>query len=358
LNSQVEASQQPHGRPGREAAAARTEVLFAEYGRTVSGLCRALLRDRADAEDAAQQTFLSAHRALGRGTAPRDPAAWLATIARNECWSRIRARMREPLPAAEVEGVSTANDPLAEAIRRADLRALWAAIEELPPQQRDALLLREFGGLTYAELAAALAVSGSAVESLLFRARDGLRGKLRAAYGAATGASWIEAIIRLAAGGGAPVAAKVAVLGLGAAAVGSGAVVVPHVYDNHHPSHGPPPRTAAVVVHRQAPAPVPVRARVPVSHVVWTHALKGHPLAARKHDSREQQARYIAPRHVSGHSAGRKGDEGRKADVKHSRGGGPKHGHESGGNGKPGKRKGQQPAGDFTQGGEISPGRG
>ena len=40
------------------------EQLFAEYGRTVHGLCRALLRDRAEAEDAAQQTFLSAHRAL------------------------------------------------------------------------------------------------------------------------------------------------------------------------------------------------------------------------------------------------------------------------------------------------------
>ena len=60
--------------------------------------------------------------------------------------------MREPLPTEEVDAVSTANDPLAEAIRRADLRALWPAIEELPRQQRDALLLREFGGMSYAEL--------------------------------------------------------------------------------------------------------------------------------------------------------------------------------------------------------------
>src|SRR5205823_1547370 len=158
---------QAHSRPGDGAAAARTEQLFAEYGRTVGGLCRALLRDRAEAEDAAQQTFLSAHRALMNGTDPREPAAWLATIARNECWSRIRTRMREPLAAEELGAVSNANDPLAEAIRRADLRALWLAIEELPRKQRDALLLREFGGMSYGELAAALAVSGSAVESLL-----------------------------------------------------------------------------------------------------------------------------------------------------------------------------------------------
>jgi RNA polymerase sigma factor (sigma-70 family) len=246
--SEPHSEPQPRGRSGNGAAAARTEQLFAQYGRTVNGLCRALLRDRAEAEDAAQQTFLSAHRALMNGSNPREPAAWLATIARNECWSRIRTRMREPLAAEEVGAVSSANDPLNEAIRRADLRALWLAIEELPHKQRDALLLREFGGMSYGELAAALAVSGSAVESLLFRARDGLRGKLRAIYGAITGASWLEAIVRIAVGGGAPVATKVAVLGLGAAAVGSGAVVVPHTFDNHRPVHGSPRTPAAVVV--------------------------------------------------------------------------------------------------------------
>ena len=127
----------------------------------------------------------------------------------------------------------TTNDPLAEAIRRADLAALWRAIEALPRQQRDALLLREFGGLSYGELSAALAVSGAAVESLLFRARQRLRGQLRAVYAAVSGASWIDALVRLFAGGGAPVAAKVAVLGAGAAVVGSTAVVVPNVLDNH-----------------------------------------------------------------------------------------------------------------------------
>src|SRR2546430_17590027 len=54
--------------------------------------------------------------------------------------------------------------PLAEAIRNADLAALWLAIEALPLPQRNALLLREFGGLSYDELAAALAVSTPAVD--------------------------------------------------------------------------------------------------------------------------------------------------------------------------------------------------
>ena len=306
--SEPHSSQEAHGRSGSGAAAARTEQLFGEYGRTVHGLCRALLRDRAEAEDAAQQTFLSAHRALLNGTDPREPAAWLATIARNECWSRIRTRMREPLATEEVDAVSSANDPLTEAIRRADLRALWLAIEELPKKQRDALLLREFGGMSYGELSAALAVSGSAVESLLFRARDGLRGKLRAVYGAVTGASWIEAIIRVAVGGGAPAAAKVAVLGLGAAAVGGGAVVVPHAFDNHRPSHGPLRTPAAAVVQLpKAPAPHELVSRV----VTPAAPSPAHTVVSRKDDSGEQEAEHHAARHDGG--GGRDDNQGRPA---------------------------------------------
>jgi RNA polymerase sigma factor (sigma-70 family) len=241
------------GRPDR-AAAARTAALFAEHRRTVTGLCRALLRDAGEAEDATQQTFLSAHRALLNGSRPQAPAAWLATIARNECWARISARMREPLPSADLEPAGGANDALTEALRRADLVALWRAIEDLPRPQRDALLLREFGGLSYEELAAALATSEGAVESLLFRARRSLRANLRSAYAALTGASWLETLARMLAGGGPPVAAKVAVLGVGAAALGSGAVVVPHVFDNHRPSRAP------AVVHHEAAAP-PAKAK-------------------------------------------------------------------------------------------------
>ena len=78
------------GRPDAGAARARTEELYARHGRMVEGLCRGVLRHAAEAEDAAQQTFLSAHRALLGGAEPSEPAAWLATIARNECLARVR----------------------------------------------------------------------------------------------------------------------------------------------------------------------------------------------------------------------------------------------------------------------------
>ena len=114
----------------------------------------------------------SAHRALLNGTEPREPAAWLATIARNECWARIRTRMREPLPAEELETAASTNDPLAEAIRQRRPRgtvardrgtAATAARRAAPARVRRPHLRRAL---------AALAVSGAAVESLLFRARQ------------------------------------------------------------------------------------------------------------------------------------------------------------------------------------------
>jgi RNA polymerase sigma factor (sigma-70 family) len=145
----------------------------------VYGVCRILLRDPQDAEDASQQTFLSAHRSLLAGTRPQDPAAWLGTIARNECRERIRSRATVPLalvgdPAASMQLEDVTG-------RREEIEALCAALADLPHQQREALVLREFYGLSYDEVRAALGVTDSAVESLIFRARKRLQKELRPA---------------------------------------------------------------------------------------------------------------------------------------------------------------------------------
>jgi RNA polymerase sigma factor (sigma-70 family) len=259
---------QPGGRSSR-AAAARSEQLYALHHRMVAGLCRALLRDQGEAEDAAQQVFLSAHRSLLNGASPREPAAWLATITRNECWARIRGRMREPLASQDAEDVEGREDPVAEAIRRADLAALWRAIRALPKQQRDALLLREFGGLRYDELAAALAVSEPAVESLLFRARTRLRAQLQGVAAA------LAPLARLIASSGGPaVAAKAVAVGLGAAAVTGTAVVAPEMLE-HRPHAVPPPvpRERIHAVRRTVPiaaAQVPLVVHDVVKHVPVT----------------------------------------------------------------------------------------
>lgn len=213
----------------------------------VLGLCRLLLRDPVEAEDAAQQVFLSAHRAVLRGSAPRDAPRWLAAIARNECRARIHARMREPLALPELP--SDLPDPLAAAIRATDLEAIWAAISQLPRHQRRALMLRELGGLSYHELGRALGVSHSAVESLLFRARQ----QVRSLIAAATPFALRDDLARLIpgfdpanAGLAARVAALPVTLKLAGAAVGVGVVVTgaAQLPDEQH--RQTPPRVQAV----------------------------------------------------------------------------------------------------------------
>ena len=146
----------------------------------VYGLCRLLLRDADEAEDAAQQVFLSAYRSMLGGAEPQDPAAWLGAIARNECRSRLRARMDRPLAVVEERDASTL-DLEHVAAQRAEVESLCAALAELPPQQRQAIVLREFYGLSYDEVRAALGLTDAAVESLIFRARKRLQTELRPA---------------------------------------------------------------------------------------------------------------------------------------------------------------------------------
>ena len=163
---------------------ARVADLFERYGRMVFGICRSMLRDVHDAEDATQQTFLSAHRALLRGAAVRDSGAWIATIARNECRGRIAAGMRDrlPVPADDLAEVVVDRDDVDQGLRTSEL---LAALRELPERQREAVVLRYVHGLRYAEVAKALGVSRPATEALLFRARRTLRGRLRPVAGAA-----------------------------------------------------------------------------------------------------------------------------------------------------------------------------
>ncbi len=249
--------------PGADLSA-----LYERHGPTVRGLCRLLLRNRQEAEDAAQQTFLSAYRSMLGGNSPRHPAAWLATIARNECVNRIQRRMREPLAAPGTE--EELPDPVAVAADRADLAELWRAIAELPERQRQALLLREFSGLSYSELADALAVSEPAVESLLFPARDALRLRLQPVFGSLASAVPFVALRNLldkATGGpdpatygglaritGAPAMAKVVAGGAAAivAAGGAVAVIEPHMSAQVQA----PPDRVALSDHAERPASV------------------------------------------------------------------------------------------------------
>lgn len=213
----------------KDMTAARVEQLYTSHAALVRSVCRSLLRDRAEAEDAAQQTFLSAQRALLNGSAPRDEAAWLATIARHEALARVRARMRDPLP-VDSEDQAGGPDAYAAAVNRHEVGELRNALAELPGQQRDAILMREVRGLSYEEVASALSVSPTAVESLLFRARRGLQARLREALAAfSPGFALRDLLARVGGGVAGPAAAKAVAVGVAAAVITGGALVGPRM---------------------------------------------------------------------------------------------------------------------------------
>jgi RNA polymerase sigma-70 factor (ECF subfamily) len=149
-------------------------LLYERYYDRVFGYCLYQLGSREEAEDVAQTTFMWAFRGLRRGVVPRAEASWVFTIAQNACRARHRSRGRkrarevlsDPVQLAEMSPAHTADPD--------DLMGLEDALARMPDQQRRALLLREWRGLSYKEIAAEMELSNAAVETLIFRARRSL----------------------------------------------------------------------------------------------------------------------------------------------------------------------------------------
>lgn len=157
------------------------------YQRQVYNLCFRMLGNREAAEDATQETFLSAYRRLGdfRGGQFR---SWLLRIATNisiDELRRLKRRAASPLE-REHEGEPVAVDlpdqapgPEERALE-SELRAvLERALALLPPEQRAAVVLADVQGLRYEEVAEALGCSVGTVKSRIFRARERLRAHLQ-----------------------------------------------------------------------------------------------------------------------------------------------------------------------------------
>ncbi len=163
-----------------KGAAERTADLYARHGQRVYTFCRSRLRSPEEAQDAAQTAFLYALGSLQRGVVPRNELAWLLTIADNVCRSsrRTLGRRLAHVANADVDELEAAA-PSLNAETREEIAQLRAALEQLPDRQRQAILLREWQGLSYADIAEQLGLSLAAVETLLFRSRRSLIRRLR-----------------------------------------------------------------------------------------------------------------------------------------------------------------------------------
>ncbi len=126
---------------------------------------------RHDADDAFQETFLSALRAYPRLRSDSNLRAWVLTIAHNKALDAHRARGRRPLPVAELH-----ERPDPRAATAGDGGAIggdaWERVRALPPRQREVLTLRYGADLTHAEVALALGCTEAAARRA---AADGLK---------------------------------------------------------------------------------------------------------------------------------------------------------------------------------------
>lgn len=140
-------------------------------------LARWLARNDHDAEDIVQEAFLRAYKFF-QGFRGGDARAWLLTIVRNVFYDWARQHRASELQEAFDEEVHSnepaATDPETLALRDADFRLLGQALESLPAEFREALVLRELEGLSYKEIAAVTGISLGTVMSRLARARKRL----------------------------------------------------------------------------------------------------------------------------------------------------------------------------------------
>lgn len=135
-----------------------------------------LLSDRSDAEDAVQETLLRAYRALGQYREQDRFAAWLTRILANQCRT-TRARRPRPVPEDLEWGTAdrTTDHPADAAAARGELAY---ALDRLPSDQREAVVLRYADDLSYDEMATATGATVGALKMRVQRACRRLRGLL------------------------------------------------------------------------------------------------------------------------------------------------------------------------------------
>lgn len=155
-------------------------------------LARWLMRDDQDAQDAVQEAFMRAARFAG-GFRGGDRRAWLLAIVRNVCYTQLaRARATAANVTFDEElhhaAAGPAADPETMAFDRVDREALIRALEALPVEFREAIVMREMEGLSYQEIAAAAGIPIGTVMSRLARARERLRRALGGTAGDSGGA--------------------------------------------------------------------------------------------------------------------------------------------------------------------------
>jgi RNA polymerase sigma-70 factor (ECF subfamily) len=175
---------------GQEAAFVE---IMQRYHTKIFSIAFSLLHNRSDAEEITQDTFIRAHRGLGRFRGDSSLATWLhriaVNLARNRYWYFFRRRRHATLSLdnalGEEEGGTFADlvaadspDPAQESSRDEFASMVDTCMEKLEPRHREILTLRNVLNRSYEEIATALGINVGTVKSRIARARENLRAQI------------------------------------------------------------------------------------------------------------------------------------------------------------------------------------
>ncbi len=157
------------------------DLIFRRYSTRVQGICRRMLSDPQDAQDAVQETFLRVYQKLPRFSGEYQLGAWITRIATNVCLDLLRSRSRTPSDAApndvleecaEAEPEATPEEAL---LRSVEGMRVHETLASLSPLHRRAITMRDLEGRDYRDIASTLGVPEARARVLLHRARKGFK---------------------------------------------------------------------------------------------------------------------------------------------------------------------------------------
>ena len=158
------------------------EELVWRYEKTVYNLALRMVSDREDACDMTQEAFIKAYNGLPSFRGDSRFSVWLYRITTNVCLDFLRSKKRRPqvsLTIGDDEDVQLdipdpSADPEGQLMKKLGMQALSEGLKLLPDKQRQILVMRELGGMSYADIGAALSLEEGTVKSRIFRARKKL----------------------------------------------------------------------------------------------------------------------------------------------------------------------------------------
>jgi RNA polymerase sigma-70 factor (ECF subfamily) len=153
------------------------EAIVRKYQDRIYNLCRYMLQNPEDAQDAAQDVFLKAYRALKDFRPGSSLYTWIYRISVTTCLDYRKKSRREGSRSEPLNEALPSDEPFPESLYASKeiTEALQLALQKLPEKLRAAIVLREIEELSYEEIAEVLRISAGTVKSRISRAREELR---------------------------------------------------------------------------------------------------------------------------------------------------------------------------------------